>query len=631
MPFIKILILSIVVGTWNGKWFPSGRAERRAPAEEEASAIKKAGRMLGSSIEKMVTSTNDVVVICLQEMYNSEVVSNLASHIEVEGSKMRVASVSRFYNPERRRYENQQVAVISNRDEIDGGWISYKTDIGDAVPRGSAFASFVVDANTVTVYSVHLKSNYGGNTKLKMAQNQSLRSAGIRRLLSHIDGGAGLGEACGKVVIAGDFNCDYSAAEFKDDTVFRDLENSGFTNLMKGADRERIVTFPDRYNKGGATLDYIFSRNMVSSGGPTSFAARGTSDHKPVFARLLPDDSEKPLGEFVNFGGEKIDYFVVNGKYPKLIAGEWERSVVSTNEFYQLEGFVVNVRTNTIGGISIEAEVPGEREYVRVQLWPQLGEVPCFSKGDIIAALGYISEYKGGRELNPISNKYIQCRGRREIITKEFPLHEVVDGFPEHEGEYVFIEAFMPFGVSVLKSKNNKEHLKFKMLSKGHDEGDVVVAEAVIFEGSWNSKTRSLLRSGLPVRCEAKVGKFHDTISLNVGSLTESKKNIVLEKKNFSGLNALKKGKSYLFEAATVFAVEKFKSRKNRTHLKFSLRDSENNVVSCVMWAGSFDEKLYELLLSGGKFSVVAKLDDNERFVKSLVVSAIEKSEENNE
>jgi hypothetical protein len=116
-----------------------------------------------------------------------------------------------------------------------------------------------------------------------------------------------------------------------------------------------------------------------------------------------------------------------------------------------------------------------------------------------------------------------------------------------------------------------------------------------------------------------------------VGSLTESKKNIVLEKKNFSGLNALKKGKSYLFEAATAFAVEKFKSRKNRTHLKFSLRDSENNAVSCVMWAGSFDEKLYELLLSGGKFSVVAKLDDNERFVKSLVVSAIEKSEENNE
>ena len=43
---IASILLALVVGTWNGEWFPSGRAEHRASDEVERETIRAAGQML---------------------------------------------------------------------------------------------------------------------------------------------------------------------------------------------------------------------------------------------------------------------------------------------------------------------------------------------------------------------------------------------------------------------------------------------------------------------------------------------------------------------------------------------------------------------------------------------------------
>ena len=41
-----ILLAAVTVATWNGEWFPSGRAEHRASPEKEERTIRRAGDML---------------------------------------------------------------------------------------------------------------------------------------------------------------------------------------------------------------------------------------------------------------------------------------------------------------------------------------------------------------------------------------------------------------------------------------------------------------------------------------------------------------------------------------------------------------------------------------------------------
>ena len=63
MSFAAIL-LSVIVGTWNGNWFPSGRAEHRAHPDVEAATIAAAGKMIASGLAKVdPTGREDVIQI----------------------------------------------------------------------------------------------------------------------------------------------------------------------------------------------------------------------------------------------------------------------------------------------------------------------------------------------------------------------------------------------------------------------------------------------------------------------------------------------------------------------------------------------------------------------------------------
>ena len=48
MSAIAAMLAALVVGTWHGNWFPSGRAEHRAHPDVEAATIEAAAKMLAT-------------------------------------------------------------------------------------------------------------------------------------------------------------------------------------------------------------------------------------------------------------------------------------------------------------------------------------------------------------------------------------------------------------------------------------------------------------------------------------------------------------------------------------------------------------------------------------------------------
>ena len=72
-----IALAAVTVGTWNGEWFPSGRAEHRAAPEIEAATIQVAGQRLRRGLDAAdPTGTNDVI-LCLNEIRGPRVAEEL--------------------------------------------------------------------------------------------------------------------------------------------------------------------------------------------------------------------------------------------------------------------------------------------------------------------------------------------------------------------------------------------------------------------------------------------------------------------------------------------------------------------------------------------------------------------------
>ena len=76
-----LVVFSIVVGTWNGNWFPSGRAEHRAHPDVEAATISASANMLAGGLKAVdPLGTNDVI-LCLNEIRGLKAASNLVAQI----------------------------------------------------------------------------------------------------------------------------------------------------------------------------------------------------------------------------------------------------------------------------------------------------------------------------------------------------------------------------------------------------------------------------------------------------------------------------------------------------------------------------------------------------------------------
>ena len=269
------IFLSIVVGTWNGNWFPSGRAEHRAHPDVEAATIAAAGEMLSEGLRKIDPSgTNDVILV-LNEMRGVQVVSNLLEKIDRKGLKLAAISAYR----RRDRFDQQQDAILTTLPTTSSGWSRWMVCGKETPPRGYAWADIVLEAAvTSRVYAVHLKSNYGATSEDIISLNFIKRARSIEQLIAE-------GKSYKTVIIAGDFNADPWKKEFAAEKTFRLLNDAGYLDLLSLLPPSRRATHPHR-RLGDTALDHICVKGLKGEGNGLVFPNDDLSDHFAFFAKI---------------------------------------------------------------------------------------------------------------------------------------------------------------------------------------------------------------------------------------------------------------------------------------------------------------------------------------------------------
>ena len=106
-PFLALnaalLLAAVTVGTWNGEWFPSGRAEHRAAPEIEEGAIRAAGRMLRAGLAQADPAGTNDLVLCFNEFRRDTDGASVAARLcqEVGRTNLHVAVVSGYRRRDR--------------------------------------------------------------------------------------------------------------------------------------------------------------------------------------------------------------------------------------------------------------------------------------------------------------------------------------------------------------------------------------------------------------------------------------------------------------------------------------------------------------------------------------------------
>ena len=282
MTIAVMILAAVTVGTWNGQWFPSGRAEHRAAPEAEARTIAAAGRLLRDGLAKAdPTGTNDVI-LCLNEIRGPKEANALCEAIGRKG--LRVAVVTGYRR--RDRFDQQQDVIATTLPVADASWSRWKGSKGRTPPRGYARASVVLSPGvTGVVYSVHLKSNYGQTDDGAAYTNRLKRTLAVEQLLEQERNKRGRPRQR-PAIVAGDFNADRWSEEFKADTMFAAMESEGFDNALALLPSSERATHPARGKWKDRVFDYIMYRSLKPKGLPKIVPSGEVSDHSAVFVTL---------------------------------------------------------------------------------------------------------------------------------------------------------------------------------------------------------------------------------------------------------------------------------------------------------------------------------------------------------
>ena len=262
------LIFAVLAGSWNLKWFPSGRAEHRASARVESANIEDAADVIRANLK------GSDRVLFLQELRDANACSNLVTAIGDTNLNVAVATAFRDFRDNRLQW--QQLGIVTDLPVIKAEWRYSKKADGMFVPRGYAYA--LLDGGEegrIACFCVHLKSNYGAKKAAKKKENMLKREAAIRQVLA-------AAEKCGadRILIAGDFNSDRFQRAFKDERMFPMLESAGFKDGWEGTDPSQRGTHPGNSRYPDSTLDYVFYKGYSRCASRSLAPAGPVSDHR---------------------------------------------------------------------------------------------------------------------------------------------------------------------------------------------------------------------------------------------------------------------------------------------------------------------------------------------------------------
>jgi endonuclease/exonuclease/phosphatase family metal-dependent hydrolase len=208
-----------------------------------------------------------------------EVRSETAISMVLPSDGYRTATTSRF--------SGSQQLCIAGRFPADSAWFeAWAKDGKDDPPRGFAFASFRLSSGKLLlVYTVHLKSNAGGDK----AANTAKREDAARQLIDHISSEtAKRKEPKGlAVLVAGDFNTDPSQRQFDGERTLKMFEEAGFTWVMASLSATDRITWPAAEGFPDAMFDHVFVKGIQIKSVVVPRNFDNCSDHRPVVVDLV--------------------------------------------------------------------------------------------------------------------------------------------------------------------------------------------------------------------------------------------------------------------------------------------------------------------------------------------------------
>ena len=102
----SFVIFAVLAGSWNLKWFPSGRAEHRASERVETANIADAADVIRENLK------GSSRILFLQEVRDAKACSNLVNAIGDAG--LHVAVVTAFRDFRDNRLQWQQLGIVTD-------------------------------------------------------------------------------------------------------------------------------------------------------------------------------------------------------------------------------------------------------------------------------------------------------------------------------------------------------------------------------------------------------------------------------------------------------------------------------------------------------------------------------------
>lgn len=269
-----VALFAVLAGSWNLKWFPSGRAEHRASPRVEAANISDAADLIRTNLK------GNGRILFLQELRDANSCSNLVAEIGDTNLHVAVATAYRDFRDNRLQW--QQMAIATDLPVIAAEWRYARRTSGMFVPRGYAYA--LLDGGKegrIACFCVHLKSDYGAKKDEKRAENALKRESAVKQVIE-------AAEKCGasKVIIAGDFNADRYHRPFKGERMFALLDSAGFSDGWEGSEKSERGTHPGSSRYPDFTLDYVFHKGFSRLTYRHLAPIEPVSDHRMVVMSL---------------------------------------------------------------------------------------------------------------------------------------------------------------------------------------------------------------------------------------------------------------------------------------------------------------------------------------------------------
>lgn len=247
------------IATWNIEWFPGGKPNESSPEKVNAH-IRGVAEWIQKHAPTILIACEVRDLASLQKMNLEEYPSLACTEFEESHPGL----------------PNLGIAFVSRVPwkEIWALDFSNLAQTRDRPPRGILGAEFILPSGErLTVYGVHLKSNYGNNETTRLQRQRAIRYLewDWRR--------RGINPARENIILAGDFNVSLHDPAFDEEQTFSKLLGEHhFTSALHGLSAKEQFTLPGRKIYSGNTFDYIlFSPSL-----------RKKLKRKPPWGRVIP-------------------------------------------------------------------------------------------------------------------------------------------------------------------------------------------------------------------------------------------------------------------------------------------------------------------------------------------------------